>query len=119
MRNKKEKHDKPDTKPDNAAAYSRRRFLKQGSALVTGAAAAGLAQGVAAQGLAGQPWEHVYGAAFTRYGQPSRFEQPVMRHIRIRYGDLAPGSGGALAPIVSLVSISTSSPLHNRRSRVG
>lgn len=48
MRNKKEKHDKPDTKPDNAAAGSRRRFLKQGAALVTGAAAAGLAQRVAA-----------------------------------------------------------------------
>jgi sulfane dehydrogenase subunit SoxC len=119
MRNKKEKHDKPDTKPDNAAAYSRRRFLKQGAALVTGAAAAGLAQGVAAQGLAGQPWERVYGAAFARYGQPSRFEQPVMRHIRLRYGDLAPGSGVALAPIESLEGIITPSSLHNIRSHSG
>src|SRR5258707_15887448 len=88
--------------PDATLAKGRRGFLKQGAALVTGAASAGLAQGANAQGLAGQPWERVYGAAFTGYGQPSRFEQPVVRHLLRPYGDLAPGSGGALAPIESL-----------------
>jgi sulfane dehydrogenase subunit SoxC len=119
MRNKKEKHDKPDTKPDNAAADSRRRFLKQGATLVTGAASAGLAQGAAAQGLAGQPWERAYGSAFTGYGQPSRFEQPVMRHIVRPYGDLAPGTGAALTPIEALEGIITPSSLHNIRSHSG
>src|SRR2546426_7212267 len=87
----------------------RRGFLKQSAALVTGAASAGLAQGAGAQGPAGQPWERVYGAGFTGYGQPSRFEQPVMRHIGRPYGDLAPGSGSALAPIESLEGIITPS----------
>src|SRR5256886_10314639 len=105
--------DAPDT------AEGRRSFLKQGAALVTGAASAGLAQGVNAQALAGQPWERVYGAGFTGYGQPSRFDQPVMRHIGRPYGDLAPGSGSALAPIESLEGIITPSGLHNIRSHSG
>src|SRR5882672_10315499 len=104
---------------DKAAKKSRRGFLKQGAALVTGAASAGLTQGAAAQALAGHPWERVYGAAFTGYGQRSRFEQPVMRHIRLRYGNLAPGSGVALAPIQSLEGIITPSSLHNVRSHSG
>jgi len=61
----------------------------------------------------------VYGAGFTGYGQPSRFEQPVMRHIGRPYGDLAPGSGSALAPIESLEGIITPSGLHNDRSHSG
>src|SRR2546425_8281164 len=97
----------------------RRGFLKRSAALVTGAASAGLAQGANAQGLAGRPWERVYGAAFTGYVQPSRFEQPVMRHIGRPYGDLAPGSGSALAPIESLEGILTPSGLHNIRSHSG
>ncbi len=107
------RRDTPDT------AKGRRGFLKQGAALVTGAASAGLAQGANAQALAGHPWERVYGAGFTGYGQPSRFEQPVMRHIVRPYGDLAPGSGVALSPIESLEGIITPSSLHNVRSHSG
>src|SRR2546423_7846434 len=101
------------------AAKGRRGFLKHSAALVTGAASAGLAQGANAQALAGQPWERVYGAGFTGYGQPSRFEQPVMRYLGKPYGDLAPGSGSALAPIESLEGIITPSGLHNNRSHSG
>jgi len=97
----------------------RRTFLAHGAAVAGAAAAAGLASGANAQGLAGQPWERVYGAGFTGYGQPSRFEQPVMRHIGRPYGDLAPGSGAALAPIESLEGIITPSSLHNTRSHSG
>src|SRR5260221_1227277 len=104
---------------DKAAKKSRRGFLKQGAALITGAASTGLAQHANAQALAGHPWERVYGAGFTGYGQPSRFEQPVMRHIGRPYGDLAPGSGSALAPIESLEGIITPSGLHNNRSHSG
>jgi sulfane dehydrogenase subunit SoxC len=95
---------------------NRRSFLAQGAALVTGAASAGIARG---QGLAGQPWERVYGAPFNGYGQPSRFEQPVMRYLLKPYGDLAPGSGSALAPIERLEGIITPSGLHNNRSHSG
>ncbi len=119
MRNKKGKDDKRDAQLENAAADQRRRFLKQGGALITGAASAGLAPGAAAQGLAGQPWERVYGAGFTGYGQPSRFELPVVRHIGRPYGDLAPGSGAALSPIESLEGIITPSALHNIRNHSG
>ena len=98
---------------------NRRAFLKQGAALVTGAASAGLAGGAKAQGLAGQPWERAYGAPFNGYGQPSRFEQPVMRYFLKPYGDLAPGSGAALAPIERLEGIITPSGLHNNRSHSG
>src|SRR6266853_1547478 len=105
--------------PDATLAKSRRGFLQQGAALVTGAASAGLAQGANAQGLAGHSWERVYGAPFTGYGQPSRFEQPVMRYINRPYGDLAPGSGSALAPIEALEGIITPSGLHNNRSQSG
>src|SRR5262245_28414420 len=94
----------------------RRRFLKQGAAL---AATAGVAQGARAQNLAGASWERVYGAGFTGYGQPSRFEQPVQRYLNKPYGDLAPGSGSALSPIEKLEGVITPSSLHNDRSHSG
>ncbi len=102
-----------------AAARGRRQFLKQGAALVTGAAAAGAASSAAAQELAANPWERIYGGGFVGYGQPSRFEQPVMRHIIKPYGDLAPGSGVALSPIERLEGIITPSALHNVRNHSG
>jgi sulfane dehydrogenase subunit SoxC len=98
---------------------SRRRFLAQSAALVGGATSAALSPPGAAQELAGQPWERVYGAPFTGYGQPSKFEAPVIRHIARPYGDLAPGSGAALSPIESLEGIITPSSLHNIRSHSG
>ncbi len=97
----------------------RRTFLKRGAAAAGVAASAGLTQGANAQGLAGQPWERVYGSALTGYGERSRFEQPVMRHILRPYGDLAPGTGPALAPIEALEGIITPSSLHNVRSHSG
>src|SRR3954470_66970 len=95
---------------------SRRRFLKQGAVLLSGA---GMAQGAASQERAGEPWERVYGAGFRGYGQPSRFEQPVQRYVFRPYGDLAPGSGAALAPIEQFEGIITPSSLHNERSHSG
>ena len=97
----------------------RRRFLAQGAALLGGAASATIAPPGAAQELAGQPWERVYGAPFTGYGQPSKYEAPVIRHIGRPYGDLAPGSGASLSPIESLEGIITPSSLHNVRSHSG
>ena len=98
---------------------SRRRFLAQGAALAGGAASASLSPPAAAQELAAQPWERVYGAGFTGYGQPSRFETSVQRHIVRPYGELAPGSGAAFAPLESLEGIITPSSLHNIRNHSG
>ena len=102
----------------------RRTFLARsagiaGAAVAGVAASTGLAPGANAQGLAGHPWERVYGAAFAGYGQPSRFELPVVRHFLRPYGDLAPGSGAALTPIESLEGIITPSSLHNVRNHSG
>src|ERR1700693_140017 len=95
---------------DKKIAAGRRRFLKQGSVVLAGAAAsAAAAPGAQAQNLAGEPWERVYGAPFTGYGERSRFEQPVVRHIFRPYGDIAPGSGAAHAPLESLEGIITPS----------
>jgi sulfane dehydrogenase subunit SoxC len=105
--------------PGKSRKIDRRTFLARGAAVTGAAAAAGFAPGTNAQDLAGHAWERVYGAGFTGYGQPSRFEQPVQRHIGRPYGDLAPGSGAALAPIERLEGIITPSSLHNDRSHSG
>src|SRR5499427_7644278 len=114
--NKKDQRRSASGGSDQAAAPGRRKFLRQGAAL---AASAGAAQGAAAEGLAGHPWERVYGAGFTGYGQPSRFEQPIQRHLIKPYGELAPGSGVALSPIEKLEGVITPSSLHNDRSHSG
>ena len=104
---------------DSLSADSRRGFLRQGAALAAGTASVGLAPNAAAQVRAGQPWERVYGAGFRGYGQPSRYEEPVQRHVLRPYGDLAPGSGAALTPIERLEGVITPSSLHNDRSHSG
>jgi len=111
-----------DAPPKQNESSGRRNFLKKSAALVSGAAATGGAAGAAAPpalSLEGKPWERVYGAAFTGYGEPSRFERPVVRHFLKPYGDLAPGSGAALAPIERLEGIITPSGLHFNRSHSG
>ena len=104
-------------RPEPGTDNPRRQFLGRGAAVLAGTAAAPALSG--AQGLAAQPWEGVYGAAFTGYGQPSRFEQPVLRHIGRPFGDLAPGTGAALTPIEALEGIITPSALHNTRNHSG
>ena len=94
----------------------RRKFLAHGAALVSGAA---VLQSARADNLAGEAWERVYGAGFTRYGQPSRFEQAVGRHIAQPYGEMAPGSGAALSPIEALDGIITPTSVHFIRSHSG
>jgi len=96
---------------------NRRTFLAQGAAIAAGASS-GMAQ-AAAQGLAGQPWERAYGTPFEGYGQPSRFEQPVVRYPLKPYGELAPGTGASLSPIERLEGIITPSGLHSVRNHSG
>ena len=70
------------TNPEPAVAgngiLSRRIFLE--GALVAGATGAGLSS-ASAEPLAVQPWMKVPGAGFAGYGQPSRFEDKVVRFI--------------------------------------
>ena len=113
------RQDKSELAETKAGKIGRRAFLARGAAITGAAAAGGLATGAKAQGLAGEPWERVYGAGFRGYGSPSRFEQPVQRYVGRPYGDLAPGSGAALAPIEALEGIITPSGLHNDRSHSG
>ena len=96
----------------------RRWFFRRGAAVVSGAAATGLVGRAGAAELAGEAWERVYGAGFTKYGQPSRYEQ-AGRHFGQPYGELAPGSGAALSPIEALDGIVTPNPVHFIRSHSG
>src|SRR4051812_25969428 len=96
----------------------RRLFLRRGAAVVSGAATAGFVGRASAEQLAGEPWERVYGAGFTKYGQPSHHEQ-IGRHFGQPYGELAPGSGAALSPIEALEGIITPNPVHFIRSHSG
>src|SRR4051812_38225854 len=96
----------------------RRLFLRRGAAVVSGAATAGFVGRASAEQLAGEPWERVYGAGFTKYGQPSHHEQ-IGRHFGQPYGELAPGSGAALSPIETLDGIITPNPVHFIRSHSG
>jgi sulfane dehydrogenase subunit SoxC len=104
---------------ESSPLVRRRNFLARSASVAGVAAATGVASAVQAQDLAGQTWERSYGSAFTGYGQPSRFEQPVVRHVGRPYGDLAPGTGAALTPIESLEGIITPSSLHNTRNHSG
>ena len=108
----------PDATRD-LAEPARRGFLTRSAAAVGAVAAAGFTPVAAAQNLAGQPWERAYGATVAGYGQPSRFEVPVVRHFLRPYGDLAPATGAALTPIESLEGIITPSSLHNVRTHSG
>ena len=68
------------SEPNNPAAgngiLSRRLFLE--GALVAGAAGAGVSS-ASAEPLTVQPWMKVPGTGFAGYGQPSRFENKVVR----------------------------------------
>lgn len=101
-----------------------RRALLLGGAVATGGLALRSAVAVAAPGIAlsigeGQPETmRMPGAAFTEYGQPSRFES-VKRSIRVRVPDLAPGTGVSLAPLQHLRGAITPNGLHFVRNHNG
>ena len=95
---------------------SRRIFLQ--GALATGAIGAGL-RGAAAEPLAVQPWMKAPGAGFTGYGQPSRFEDKVVRFIPPRPNPATQGVGPARTPLHLLDGIITPSGLHFERSHSG
>ncbi len=103
------------------AAPARRGFLRQ-SAAVAGIALAGLDRNVRAGDaplprLA--PWQTVPGTPASGYGQPSRYEKGVARHIFKPYGDIAPATGPTFTPIEALDGTITPSGLHFVRNHNG
>src|SRR5262245_54016284 len=95
---------------------SRRVFLE--GALVAGATGAGLA-GASADPLAVQPWMKTPGADFVPYGQPSRFEDKVVRAIGAPANPATRGVGTARTPLHLLDGMITPSGLHFERSHSG
>jgi sulfane dehydrogenase subunit SoxC len=116
------------TRPDgrNAPSFSepaagngilnRRIFLE--SAIVAGAAGAGTSS-ASAEPLVVQPWMKEPGAGFAPYGQPSRFEDNVVRAILSPPNPPLPGIGTARTPLHLLDGIITPSGLHFERSHSG
>ena len=106
--------------PDDAVAgngiLSRRIFLE--TALVAGAVGAGMSS-ASAEPLAVQPWMKVPGAGFAGYGQPSRFEDKVVRLIPPPPNPATQGVGTARTPLHLLDGIITPSGLHFERSHSG
>jgi sulfane dehydrogenase subunit SoxC len=95
---------------------SRRIFLE--GALVGGAVSAGVSSASAEQ-LAVQSWMKEPGVGFAPYGQPSRFEDKVVRAILSPPNPPLPGIGTARTPLHLLDGMITPSGLHFERSHSG
>jgi sulfane dehydrogenase subunit SoxC len=99
---------------DRAAAgglLDRRIFL------TTGLAAGALASSAQAEPLTVAPWMSTPGSPFTPYGQPSRFEDKVVRVWANPPN--APGTGAARTPLHRLNGMITPNGLHFERSHSG
>ena len=94
-----------------------RRILIE-SAIVAGAAGAAVSE-ASADPLVVQPYMQAPGAGFSPYGQPSRFEDKVVRVIPSPAMPGLPGIGTARTPLHMLDGIITPSGLHFERSHSG
>jgi sulfane dehydrogenase subunit SoxC len=111
--------------PGDASAgngiLSRRIFLE--SALVASAAGASVSSASVSSALAEplpvQRWMKVPGAGFAGYGQPSPFEDKVVRVIPAAANPATQGVGTARTPLQLLEGIVTPSGLHFERSHSG
>ena len=95
---------------------SRRVFLE--SAVVAGTAGAGIST-ASAEPLAIENWMKEPGTGFAPYGQPSRFEDKVVRAVLSPPNPPLPGVGTARTPLHLLEGIITPSGLHFERSHSG
>jgi sulfane dehydrogenase subunit SoxC len=100
---------------------SRRIFLER--ALIAGAAGAGVAgngiTAASAEPLPVAPWMKQPGSAFVAYGQPSRFEDKVVRNWAAPANPATQGIGSARTPHQLLDGMMTPSGLHFERSHSG
>src|SRR5688500_1574560 len=88
---------------------SRRVFL-EGALLAVAAGAS--ASDAMAEPLTAQPWMKVPGAGFAGYGQPSRFENKVVRVFPPPPNPASQGVGPARSPLHLLEGMITPSGLH-------
>jgi sulfane dehydrogenase subunit SoxC len=102
------------------AAIDRRTFLAR-SAGIAGAAAAGMAapEAVAQVLESVPPWMQAMGAPMRGYGQPSKFEEKVLRTLTPGYPTIAPGAGTSRTPHHLLEGTITPSGLHFERHHNG
>ena len=95
---------------------SRRLFLE--GTLVVGAAGVS-ASSALAEPLTVQPWMKVPGTGFTGYGQPSRYEDKVVRVTPPPPNPATQGVGASRTPLQLLDGIITPAGLHFERSHSG
>ncbi len=96
---------------------SRRIFLER--ALIGGAAAGAGVSAAAAEPLAVPRWMKEPGEDFVGYGQPSRFENKVVRALAAPANPATRGIGTARTPLHLLDGMITPSGLHFERSHSG
>src|SRR4051812_48454542 len=112
----KSKNSEPGEPVAGNGLLSRRVFLE--GAVLAGAAGGGIS-GAAAEPLPVQPWMKVPGAGFAGYGQPSHFEDKVVRVVPPPANPATQGVGTARTPLHLLDGIITPSGLHFERSHSG
>jgi sulfane dehydrogenase subunit SoxC len=99
---------------------SRRKFLKQGIALLgaSGLAASGVKEAGAVEPPDLPPWMKSPGAGFNEYGAPAKYESKVTRTLN-RSQPGTTGSGAIRTPLEALEGTITPSGLHFERSHSG
>jgi len=110
------RHSEPDDFAAGNGIVSRRAFLE--GAVAVGALATSATE-ARTEPLIVQPWMKVPGAGFTGYGQPSRFEDKVVRVSPPPANPATQGVGAARTPLHLLDGIITPSGLHFERSHSG
>ena len=103
------------------AVRHRRQFLKR-SLGAAGAVAAVAAVPVRAADPIGKDfpaWSTTPGAPMRSYGQPSKFEEKVLRTVTPSYGPISPGTGTSRTPLQTLNGTITPNGLHFERHHNG
>ena len=103
------------------ATRERRQFLKR-SLGAAGAVAAVAAVPVRAADPIGKDfpaWSTTPGTPMRSYGQPSKFEEKVLRTVTPSYGPISPGTGTSRTPLQTLNGTITPNGLHFERHHNG
>ena len=106
----------PDTVAGNGLLH-RRMFLTVGTAAAAAAAGAALPNPAAADALSVEPWMKLPGSGFVGYGQPSKYEEKVVRTWNTAPGTT--GTGAARTPHHLLNGMITPNGVHFERSHSG
>jgi sulfane dehydrogenase subunit SoxC len=114
---KRSTHSSDETLAAGNGLLDRRRFLAATSAIAGAMGSAALPAPASAQELSVDPWMKVPGAPFVPYGQPSRFEEKVVRTWTTVPGTT--GTGTSRTPHHLLNGMITPNGLHFERHHSG